>query len=138
MPTNVQVQSIDELISQLKKKPFMGEVYIDTTIQQDNPKFMGFPMHYKYKPSVSVLTEHTNYIYSSDEASEESPDHELVRAVVRVKSLERGLDIASRLSGSDADIKINELPLEQSKEQLKVYQAELNRVQEAHKDYMWL
>ncbi len=131
------INNIDELVERTTESGslFTG-VYIETSVREETPSFIGFPMHYKYSPTISVNSNGRAHVYS-EPGNYESPDQELLRCRVRCRSLELGLQVAQKLNEPDAPIKVNDLPLDVALQQLDVYRTELKRIEKDHEGQLW-
>ena len=140
---NEVCKSIEEMVEKITSGvPLAMGVYIDTSIQRETSDTKGFPLHYKYSPSVTFNAKTLQKFELKTGGDYESPDQELVRAQARCKALELGLDVAIKLSehesAEDGCIKVNDLPIDVARQQLDVYRTELKRIKEDHEGQVWM
>lgn len=134
------IKSFDELTQKLREDA-SREFYIDTSLREETPLFIGFPVHFSYAPIVSVRT--ISEIYTLNGESQESPDNELIRCRTRAKALELGLTIAEKLVSTSRQptstnrVKVNDLPINEAKNQFETYKAEITKLEEAHKNWRY-
>lgn len=131
------IPTIDALIEKTLECWPLFSAYIETSISEETPSFLGFPAYFKYLPTISIHLDGETHVYS-EPVNYEHPDHELVRCKIKCRALELGLQIAQKLQNPKTSIKVNDLPLEIAVQQFAVYKTELQRIEEEHKNSRWM
>ncbi len=136
----IEVDSVDAFVREVAMNGPLCEVFIDTSIQERETTFVGFPLHHAYSAKVEVtLLDGVKIIYD-EEPSDQHPDREKLRCQARVRAMMIGLETTQKLSqiNGEVQLKINDLPLEAAVQQLETYQQELARVEEEHAAHVWM
>lgn len=117
-----------EFVDEIKSWPDEESLtYVDTSIEERIPEFLGFPTHYRYLAIVSVKGSGERKISYNGYKGFEGPEEEVVRHSARMKAMELALECAVQI-GSSGRVKINDLTLEQANQQFLVMNGELERL----------
>lgn len=121
---------LEDIISQIlkdDKKP--STIFIETSIESIQPKFLGLPLYYHFVPILIIKNKEKEYTFMV-ETTYECPSEESVRVYAQFYALEQAVNLAEKFkkNSKKTKVKINDLLPEQTKEIINLYCDEMARI----------